>query len=117
LSSCSILLHEPCEVQRVYVRSPPGHSMPKGRGFQTYPRGYSRGPFRPRYRACIATPPVAPDESLPTRFPRQCAWRSTHMRFSSRWDCKKNLCGTGGRRYGSCRHAGRKGVIPHVAVD
>jgi hypothetical protein len=26
-SPCSILLHEPYEVQRMYVRSPPGHSM------------------------------------------------------------------------------------------
>jgi hypothetical protein len=33
-SPCSILLHEPCEGQRMYVRSPPGHSMAKARGLR-----------------------------------------------------------------------------------
>ncbi len=41
-------------------------------GFQTPPRGGSRGPFRPRVGTCIATPPVAPGQHLPSRFPRQC---------------------------------------------
>jgi predicted nucleic acid-binding protein len=39
---------------------------PKGRGFQTPSRDGSRGRFPPRTDVCIATPPVAPDLSLPT---------------------------------------------------
>jgi hypothetical protein len=33
LSPCSILLHEPYEVQRICVRLPPGRSIAKARGF------------------------------------------------------------------------------------
>ena len=42
----------------------------KARGFQTYPRGYSRGPFRPRMTPCIAPTLGAPEPHLPARFPR-----------------------------------------------
>lgn len=42
--------------------------MAKARGFRTHPHGCSRGPFRPRYGASVATPPVALDHILPRPF-------------------------------------------------
>jgi hypothetical protein len=46
--------------------------MPKGRGFRRLSRDGSCRPFRPRYNAKIATPPVALDCILPSPFPCQC---------------------------------------------
>ncbi len=45
--------------------------MRKRRGFQTVRHRTSRGSFRPRVGTGIATTPVAPDQHLPTCFPRQ----------------------------------------------
>jgi CubicO group peptidase (beta-lactamase class C family) len=55
----------------------------EARGFQTLRRRRSRGPFRPRAGAGIATTPVAPNQHLPTCFPRHLAWASTRIRVSS----------------------------------
>jgi hypothetical protein len=84
-------------------------AMAKARGFQTTPRGVSRGPFRPRIDACVALPPSAPGLSFPTAFPRQPGCGSPDMRVSCRWNSKGNLCRRADRLDGNCRASWCKG--------